>query len=116
MIKFAAIAFTACALAGCVAVKHENTLVPPSALVSHISAPLIMPRSEVPCTGLKVGTGSSSVFIKDWLYTGLGAEVCDMTLKEAIANGGIKQVLFADYQQRSVLGFVTFFTVNVYGL
>ena len=103
------------AMTGCVSVRNENALVPPSGLVSDFSAPLVMPRESVPCTGLKVGKGGKSYYVKEWLYSGLGVDVCDMALKEAIANGGINRLLFADYHQYSILGFVTVFTVTAYG-
>ena len=101
--------------AGCVSVKDAHTLVPPSGLVSDFRAPLTIPKGPVPCKNLKIGTGSKSVFVKDWLYTGIGADVTDMTLKEAMDSAGITRLYYADYNQYSILGFVTFFTVTAYG-
>lgn len=46
-------------------VKNDNSLVPPSGLVSNFSAPLVVPRGPVPCSGLKTGHGSRSVFVKE---------------------------------------------------
>ncbi len=100
---------------GCVSVKNEDALVPPSGLMSDFSAPLIMPREPVPCAGLKSGSGSRSVFVKEWVWSGLSADVTDMTLRDAMVDGGIKKLYFADYSQFSFLGFVTVFSVTAYG-
>lgn len=102
-------------VAGCVSVKNENNLVPPSGLVSDFRAPLVLPKEPISCTNLKVGTGSRSVFVKDWLYTGIGADVTDMALTEAVQSAHIQRLLYADYEQYSILGFVTVFTVTAYG-
>lgn len=115
MSRCIAIVLSVFALAGCVSVKNANGLVPPSGLVSDFTAPLLTPSEPVTCQNLKVGKGKCSYYVKDWLYTGLGADVCDMALKDAIADGGIKKLCFADYRQYSVLGFVTVFTVTAYG-
>lgn len=101
--------------AGCVAVRNENNLVPPRGLASNFRAPLVLPKETVPCTNLKVGTGSRSVFVKDWLYTGIGADVTDMALTDAVRTAGIHRLIYADYEQYSILGFVTVFTVTAYG-
>ena len=49
------------------------------------------------------------------MYTGLSTDICDMALRGAIANGELKKVYFADYEQKTFLGFVTVFTVTAYG-
>ena len=103
------------AVCGCVSVKGDRTLVPPSGLYAHFRAPLSVNRAPVPCDGLISGTSSMSVYVKEWVYSGISAEVCDMTLREAIANGDLKKVYFADYEQQTFLGFVTVFTVTAYG-
>ena len=103
------------AVCGCVSVKGDRTLVPPSGLYAHFRAPLFVNRAAVPCDGLKSGTSSASVYIKEWVYSGISAEVCDMTLRDAVANGGLKKVYFADYEQRTFFGFVTVFTVTAHG-
>lgn len=105
----------AAALCGCVSVKSEHGLVPPSGMISDFRAPLVVPRGPVPCENLKVGTGKASVYVKDWLYTGIGADICNMALDAAVKQGGIRHLCFADYEQYSVLGFVTVFTVTAYG-
>lgn len=103
------------ALCGCVSVKHENALVPPTGLYSHFRAPLTVNRHAVPCANLKSGKASHAVYVKDWVYTGLSAEVCDMALHEACVAGGIKKLHYADYEQQSFFGFVTLFSVTAYG-
>ena len=104
--------FAAC---GCVSVRGDRTLVPPSGLYAHFRAPLTVSREPVPCEGLKSGTSSGSLYLQEWVYSGISADVCDMALREAIANGGLKKVHFADYEQQTFLGFVTVFTVTAHG-
>ncbi len=103
------------ATCGCVSVKGDKTLVPPTGLYAHFRAPLSVNRETVPCDNLKSGTGSRSVYLKEWVYTGLSAEACDMALREAIENGKLEKVYFADYEQQTFLGFVTIFKVTAYG-
>ena len=103
------------AVCGCVSVRGDRTLVPPTGFYAHFRAPLTVNREPVPCEGLKSGTSSGSVYLKEWVYSGISADVCDMALREAIANGDLKEVYFADYEQQTFLGFVTVFTVTAYG-
>lgn len=79
-----ALALMACLGAtGCVSVKHEKCLVPPVGLYTHFRAPLTLPRGPVPCANLKTGTGERSYYVKEWVYSGVSAELCEMTLREA---------------------------------
>lgn len=105
----------AAALCGCVSVKSDHGLVPPSGMITDFRAPLVVPRGPVPCEKLKVGKGNCSVYVKDWIYSGLDVDVTDMALERAVADGGIRHLYFADYEQYSVLGFVTVFNVTAYG-
>ena len=115
-VKFALAAAAALlAACGCVSVKGDKTLVPPTGLYAHFRAPLSVNREPVPCANLKSGTGSKAVYVKEWVYTGLSAEVCDMALREAIEDGKLTKVYFADYEQQTFLGFVTLFKVTAYG-
>ena len=100
---------------GCVSVKGDKTLVPPTGLYAHFRAPLSVNREAVPCDNLKSGTGSRAVYLKDWVYSGLSADICDMALREAIEDGQLKKVYFADYERETFLGFVTLFKVTAYG-
>ena len=114
--KFALAAAAALlAACGCVSVKGDRTLVPPTGLYAHFRAPLSVNRETVPCDNLKSGTGSRAVYLKEWVYSGLSADVCDMALRDAIEDGGLKKVYFADYEQQTFLGFVTLFKVTAYG-
>ena len=103
------------ALVGCVSVKGDKAVVPPTGLYSHFRAPLAANVRNVPCKNLRSGTGDTSVYIHDWVYSGLGADVYNMALQSAIRNGGLEEVYFADYEQHSLFGFVTFFSVTAYG-
>jgi len=103
------------AVCGCVSVKGDRTLVPPSGLYAHFRAPISVNRAPVPCENLKSGTSSTSVYVKEWVYSGISADVCDMALDDAIRNGNLNKVYFADYEQQTFLGFVTLFSVTAYG-
>ncbi len=103
------------AACGCVSVKGDRTLVPPTGLYAHFRAPLTVNREPVPCENLKSGTGSQSIYFKEWVYTGLSTDICDMALREAIEDGKFTKVYFADYEQETFLGFVTIFKVTAYG-
>ena len=115
-VKFAlATAAALLAACGCVSVKGDKTLVPPTGLYAHFRAPITVNRESVPCENLKSGTGSRTVYLKEWVYTGLSADICDMALREAIEDGKLQKVYFADYEQQTFLGFVTLFKVTAYG-
>ena len=115
-VRFALVAAAALlATCGCVSVKGDKTLVPPTGFYAHFHAPLTINREPVPCANLKSGTGSKAVYVKDWLYTGLSANVCEMTLREAVEDGKLTKVYFADYEQHTFLGFITLFKVTAYG-
>ena len=105
----------AAALCGCVSVKSDHALVPPSGMITDFRAPLVVPRGPVPCEKLKVGRGGKSVYLKEWVYSGISGDVTDMLLKQAMRDAGIRRLCFADYEQYSILGFVTVFTVTAYG-
>ena len=55
------------AVCGCVSVKGDRTLVPPTGLYAHFHAPLSVNRESIPCDKLKSGTGSRSVYLKEWV-------------------------------------------------
>ena len=103
------------ATCGCVSVKGERTLVPPTGLYAHFRAPLSVNRETVPCANLKSGTGSNAVYVKEWVFTGISIDVCNMALRDAIEDGGLTKVYFADYEQQTFLGFITLFKVTAYG-
>ena len=103
------------ATCGCVSVKGDKTLVPPTGLYAHFRAPLSVNRESVPCANLKSGTGSRAIYLKEWIYTGLSADFCNMALRDAIDDGKLTKVYFADYEQETFLGFITLFKVTAYG-
>ena len=106
-----ALALLAC---GCVSVKND-TIVPPPGLCSNISAPLTEFKTPLNLAGLKKGTATDNIFIREWLFTGISVSVWKTTLKEAMLAGGITDLRYAEYNQRSILGFYTEFTVTAYG-
>ena len=103
------------ATCGCVSVKGERTLVPPTGLYAHFRAPLSVNREPVPCDNRRSGTGSRAGYLKEWVSSGVSAALCNMALRDAIEDGGLKKVYFADYEQQTFLGFVTIFKVTAYG-
>ena len=111
-----AVTLAAALCCGCVSIQSSKTVVPPSALFSDFSAPLTPITEPVPCTNLKTGTATQSLYVWTWpLLPFISVSDCDMTLKSAMENGGITKVYYADYSQDSFLGIVTKFTVTVYG-
>lgn len=115
MIRIGVLLVLAIALGGCVSVRNDSSLVPPTALCTNFRAPITMPRGSVDLVGLKVGECGGAWHLKEWVFSGVSAGSCDMLLKEAAQNGGISEILFADYEQISFLGFITCFRVTAYG-
>jgi len=99
---------------GCVSVKND-TIVPPSGLCSDISAPLTEFKAPLNLAGLKKGTATNNVFIRDWLLTGISVTLWETTLKKAMLDAGITKLHYAEYHQHSILGFYTEFAVTAYG-
>ena len=99
---------------GCVSVKND-TIVPPSGLCSDISAPLTEFKAPLNLERLKKGTATENVFIREWVFTGISVSLWNATLKEAMLAAGITKLHYAEYHQRSILGFYTEFTVTAYG-
>lgn len=102
-------------LAGCVSVDNRDGLNPPVALCSNLRGTIGVPKEPIPFADLKSARTDATVHLKEWIFTGLSAGMVDMTLKNAVANSGLKKVYYADYEQTSYLGFVTVFNVVVYG-
>ena len=111
-----AIALAAVALiTGCVSVKNQNGLTPPSALCSKIRGTIGVPRESVPVEHLKFARTSASFHLHEWVFSGVSAGLIDMALQNALSTGELKKVYYADYEQVSILGFVTVFNVTAYG-
>lgn len=101
---------------GCVSVSSTETVVPPPGLFADFSAPLTPITEPIPCADLKTGTATKNLYVWAWpLLPFLNASFCDMALQDAIENGGLTKVYFADYHQDSFFGLVTRFTVTAYG-
>ena len=102
-------------LAGCVSVENQNGLTPPSALCSKVKGTIGVPKDPVPVGGLKTARTSASLHLHEWVFSGASAGLIDMALQNALSNGELKKVYYADYEQVSILGFVTVFNVTAYG-
>ena len=100
---------------GCVTVKNDAGLQPPSALCSNLRATVGCPKGPVCCPCPKQGKTDATVRLKEWVFTGISADVVDMALQEAVRDGKLKKVAYADYDQVSILGFVTVFSLTAYG-
>lgn len=102
-------------LCGCVSVDNRSGLRPPSALCSHVKGTVGVPREPVLVGGLKSGHTDVAVHLQEWVFTGASAGLVDMALAKAVENGGLRKVHYADYEQTSILGFVTVFNLTAYG-
>ena len=102
-------------LTGCVVVDNRGGLIPPSALCSAIKGTVGVPSEPVPVGSLKSARTNVAVHLQEWAVTGASAGLIDMALQSALSNGGLKKVYYADYEQISILGFVTVFNVTAYG-
>ena len=100
---------------GCVSVKNDRSIVPPSALISVIRAPLTTPSGPISCHGLKSGRASDSFYVNEYIFTDMSATIWAATLEKAMKNGKIRKLHYADYDMSSFLGYVTTFTVRAYG-
>ena len=101
-------------LCGCSSISDRNSLTMPLALVNVTSAPLsgdFRPVANV--EELKCGV-SDEEFYFCWPYPPISVSVDDMTIQSAMKNGGIKEVYFADYEQKHYL-IISFYKVRVYG-
>ena len=86
----------------------------PLALVNVTSAPLsgnFKPFSAE--EGLKCGESDEEWYFC-WPYPPISVSLDDMTIKSAMRKGDIKEVYFADYEQKHYL-IVSFYKVRVYG-
>ena len=108
-------AAAAVALSGCVSVRNADGLVPPPALCSSVTGTVGVPRGPVEMDKLKEGRTSVAVHLHEWFFTGASASLLEMSLREAARKGGLKEVRYADYEQLSILGFVTIFSLVAYG-
>ena len=102
-------------LAGCVSVENQNGLTPPSALCSKITGTIGVPKGSVPVGKLKTARTSVSLHLHEWLFSGASAGLIDMSLQNALSNGKLEKVYYADYEQISLFGFVTVFNMTAYG-
>lgn len=101
--------------AGCVSVKNAAGLQPPAALCSNLRATVGCPKGPIGCPCPKQGSTDATVQLKEWVFTGISADIVNMALQEAVRDGKLKKVAYADYDQVSYLGFVTLFRLTAYG-
>ena len=80
-----------------------------------MTAPLTIPVEPISCANLKKGTVSESLYIYEYLFTGISATVWTSTIEKAMRKGGLKKLHYAEYHMTSILGYITTFTVTAYG-
>jgi len=102
-------------LTGCVSIRNDDGINPPAALCSRVRGTMGVPKAPVSVAGSKKGESGTSVHVKEWIYSGISANVTDMALKSAVENGGLTRVDYVDYEMTSYLGFVTVFNLVAYG-
>ena len=101
--------------AGCVSVKNDRAIVPPPALISNVIAPLTIPAEPISGENLKKGTASESLYVHEYIFTGISATIWTPTIEKAMRKGRLKKLHYAEYQMTSILGYITTFTVTTYG-
>lgn len=113
MKSFVWFAFVA-TLCGCASISDRNSLTMPLALVNITSAPLSGDFNSVAnIDELKCGVSDEEWYFS-WPYPPITVSLDDMTIQSAMKNGGIKEVCFADYEQKHYV-IVSFYKVRVYG-
>ena len=101
-------------LCGCSSISDRNSLTMPLALVNVTSAPLsgnFTPVENI--DALKCGVSDEGWYFI-WPYPPISVSLDDMTIQSAMKNGGIKEVYFADYEQKHY-ALISFYKVRVYG-
>lgn len=96
-------------LSGCVSVDNRGGLNMPPAFCSNIKGTVGVPKGPVSVYGAKTARTSASVHLHEWVFSGVSAGLIDMTLQNALSNGELRKVYYADYEQVSLFGFVTVF-------
>ena len=115
MCRFLACIAIVISFCGCVSVKNDRAIVPPPAVISFIKAPLTVPSTSVSCENMKRGEAADSIYVWEYLYTGITVSAWSSTLEKAMRNGGLTKLHYADYTMESYLGYVTIFSVTAYG-
>lgn len=102
-------------LSGCVSVDNRNGLNMPPAFCSNVKGTVGVPKGPISVDGLKTARTSASVHLHEWVFSGASAGLIDMALQNALSNGELKKLYYADYEQISLFGFVTVFNLTAYG-
>jgi len=102
-------------MSGCVSIVNENGINPPSALCAHVKGSMGVSKGPLPVGCFKKGESGKAVHVKEWVFSGISANVTDMALKAAAEDGRLGRIYYADYELTSYLGFVTVFNLVAYG-
>ena len=96
----------------CAAVPDALVVPPPGVIFSHFHAPLTT-QIDNPSPTTKSGT-SESTFIRE-PFLGTSYSWGDVSIEAAAADGGVTEVVRADYEFLQVLGFFGVMRVTVHG-
>jgi len=100
------------ALSGCG--TYRAPVIPPQGfLITKISAPLSINYDKTPVCS-KQGS-ATALYFHDFLFTGLAFAWGKADLHEAVANGNLSTVEYADYDRLLILRAFGKFTVRAYG-
>ncbi|HNT36759.1 MAG TPA: TRL domain-containing protein [bacterium] len=98
---------------GCAVVRSAPVVPPQGVLFSRTRAPLSVDFSETPICEKK--GSASTLYVHDILLTGLSFAWDDAGIAKAAANGGLREVEYADYEMLTILGVFGRFTVHAHG-
>ena len=99
---------------GCATHSNDNSLVWPATLVNVTSAPLAGNiKGNFDLSELKCGESEETMYFT-WPYPPISVMVDDESIANAVRNGGLNEVVYADYEIRHYV-VVSFFTVRAYG-
>ncbi len=94
----------------------EAPFSPPKGFVySSVKAPLQIEFKEGGEACATAEGEASSLFLHDWLFTGISIGWKDCSIQRAAQEGGLSSVSYADYETFTLLGFFGKTTVRAYG-
>lgn len=111
-----AIAAMALLLGGCAAAYRSPVKPPTGFIFANIKAPLTHDFNNTPSDASLIKySESKTMYVHDWLLTGISIAWDDVDVAAAAHRGGIGKVSYADYEFMNVLGFYANFKLHVYG-
>ena len=103
-------------LCGCHTMWHAPVVPPQGWLFTQVKAPLTTNFKGTPVGAAAPKEASdSSLYIYDFIFTGLSFGWDDVAIQRIAKQGGIKEVAYADYEGFLVCGVFGRFTITVHG-